>query len=323
MQCGRTEFILLSAKSNGVMKKTLFYLLFFFTGIATYAQNTPTFNGKQLINLTAIPVWDVAQRPEGWYRIATTTGVSSRANASFELRDNAHHSTLRFEVGVSFNYGPGSSLTVTSHNYYSVPIFQKLRIITSTTYADSYLEVYVKPIINNGRAIEAYIFNPLSVSDWQLVNWTPGEVPAGYSVTEFDADKLFSVGNIPNKNILAVNRNGYVGIGTDTPRERLSVNGKIRAQELKIEVANWPDYVFERDYQLPTLEQTENHIKEKGHLPGISSAAEVKAEGIEVGEMNAKLLKKIEELTLQMIQLNKTVKVQQIEINQLKKNTKQ
>jgi hypothetical protein len=117
--------------------------------------------------------------------------------------------------------------------------------------------------------------------------------------------------------------NGNVGIGTATPTEKLSVNGKIRAQEIKVENGNWPDYVFEKDYSLPSLEQTEKHIQEKGHLPGIPSAAEVKAEGIEVGDMNAKLLKKIEELTLQMIQLNKTVKVQQIEINQLKKNNKQ
>ncbi|WP_316834533.1 hypothetical protein [Pedobacter nutrimenti] len=290
------------------MKKTLFYLLFFFTGIATYAQNTPTFNGKQLINVTTIPGWDVAQRPPGWYRIAMSTGTSSRANATFELRDNSQHSTLRFEVGSSYNYAIGSSLTVTSHSYYSLPAFLKLRLITSSAYSDSYLEVYVKPNINNNQAFNAYIFNPLSVSDWQLINWTPGEVPSGYNVVEFDVDKLFSVGNIPNSNIFAVNRNGYVGIGTDTPRERLSVNGNIRAKELKIEAANWPDYVFEKDYQLPTLEQTEKHIQEKGHLPGIPSAAEVKAEGIEVGDMNAKLLKKIEELTLYLIELKKEVK---------------
>jgi len=53
------------------MKKTLFYLLFFFTGIATYAQNTPVFNGKQLINVTTVSAWDVAQRQSGWYRTSS------------------------------------------------------------------------------------------------------------------------------------------------------------------------------------------------------------------------------------------------------------
>jgi len=100
---------------------------------------------------------------------------------------------------------------------------------------------------------------------------------------------------------MTILQNGYVGIGTVTPNEKLSVNGKIRAQEIKVETANWPDYVFKKDYQLPTLEETENQIKLNGHLPGIPSAAEVKANGIEVGEMNAKLLRKIEELTLHLI----------------------
>ncbi|TKC56599.1 hypothetical protein FBD94_23080 [Pedobacter hiemivivus] len=97
---------------------------------------------------------------------------------------------------------------------------------------------------------------------------------------------------------------GNVGIGTPTPREKLSVNGKIRAQEVKVENINWPDYVFTKFYRLPELEETAKHIKEKGHLPGIPSAEEVKNNGIDLGEMNAKLLQKIEELTLHLIKLN-------------------
>ncbi|MNY14409.1 hypothetical protein D3C86_1475850 [compost metagenome] len=102
--------------------------------------------------------------------------------------------------------------------------------------------------------------------------------------------------------------NGNVGIGTSLPSERLAVNGNIRAREIKVENGNWPDYVFARDYQLPTLQEMEKHIKDKGHLPGIPSASEVKANGIDLGEMNAKLLQKIEELTLYIIDLEKRVK---------------
>eukprot|EP01133_Synstelium_polycarpum_P010059 gene10059-11734_t len=122
-----------------------------------------------------------------------------------------------------------------------------------------------------------------------------------------------------------INSSDNVGIGTTSPKEKLSVNGKIRAQEIKVETAGWPDYVFEESYKLPVLAETEKHIKEKGHLPGIPSAAEVKANGVELGEMSAKLLQKIEELTLYIIQQNKRqveqdVKIlaQQKEINQLK-----
>ncbi|TKC56600.1 hypothetical protein FBD94_23085 [Pedobacter hiemivivus] len=98
---------------------------------------------------------------------------------------------------------------------------------------------------------------------------------------------------------------GNVGIGTTLPTEKLSVKGKIRAQEVKVENINWPDYVFAKSYRLPTLQETEKHIREKGHLPGIPSAGEVKANGIDVGEMNAKLLQKIEELTLHLIDMKK------------------
>jgi hypothetical protein len=104
---------------------------------------------------------------------------------------------------------------------------------------------------------------------------------------------------------LRINNAGNIGIGTETPREKLSVNGKIRAQEIKVEATNWPDYVFAKDYSIPTLAETEKHISEKGHLPGIPSAEEVKNNGIDLGEMNAKLLQKIEELTLHLIEKDK------------------
>jgi hypothetical protein len=102
---------------------------------------------------------------------------------------------------------------------------------------------------------------------------------------------------------------GNIGIGTAAPTEKLSVNGKIRAQEIKVEASPWPDYVFNKSYSLPTLLETEQHIKEKGHLPGIPSAAEVKANGIDLGEMNAKLLQKIEELTLHLIEKDKEIQL--------------
>jgi len=113
-----------------------------------------------------------------------------------------------------------------------------------------------------------------------------------------DPEKGYSFNSIGTANC-------NVGIGTDSPKERLSVNGNIRAHEIKVETEHWPDYVFQKDYKLPTLEETERHIKDSGHLPGIPSASDVKSNGIELGGMNAWLLKKIEELTLYLIDLKK------------------
>lgn len=92
--------------------------------------------------------------------------------------------------------------------------------------------------------------------------------------------------------------------GTDV--YSLSVNGAIRADRVRV-YTTWADYVFEEDYKLPTLEEVEKHIEEKGHLIDIPSAAEVEEKGIELGEMNKLLLQKIEELTLYTIELNKQV----------------
>ncbi len=105
--------------------------------------------------------------------------------------------------------------------------------------------------------------------------------------------------------------NSYVSIGTTSYNDngdlyKLTVNGKMRAHAVKV-YTDWADYVFEKDYKLPTLKEVEQHIQEKGHLIDIPSAKEVEENGIELGEMNKLLLQKIEELTLYTIQLKKEI----------------
>ncbi|WP_412465582.1 hypothetical protein [Pedobacter sp. KLB.chiD] len=112
---------------------------------------------------------------------------------------------------------------------------------------------------------------------------------------------------------------GNVGIGTDLPSERLVVNGKIKANEIRVDGQGAPDYVFEKEYKLGTLNELENYIKKNKHLPEIPSAAEFERDGMAIGEMNKLLLKKIEELTLHLIQKDKALIVQQNDINILKK----
>ncbi|MDN3588113.1 hypothetical protein QWY86_15625 [Pedobacter aquatilis] len=108
---------------------------------------------------------------------------------------------------------------------------------------------------------------------------------------------------------------GNVGIGTESPMEKLSVNGKIRAHEIKVELQNWPDYVFQLDYKPKSLEELHRYIKANKHLPEIPSAEEVAINGVDLGEMNKLLLKKIEELTLHLIEKDRQLLREQ-ELNQ-------
>jgi hypothetical protein len=106
---------------------------------------------------------------------------------------------------------------------------------------------------------------------------------------------------------------GNIAMGTTfATGYKLSVSGKVICTELRVnQVADWPDYVFQKDYQLMPVTQLESFIGEYGHLPNIPPAAEISKSGIEVGEMQRRMMEKIEELSLYVIQLKK-------EIDQLK-----
>lgn len=108
---------------------------------------------------------------------------------------------------------------------------------------------------------------------------------------------------------------GNVGIGTTTPDAKLAVNGTIRAKEVNVTTSNWPDYVLTSTYKLRPLDSLFVDIKTNGHLSGIPTAAEVKANGQNLGEMNKKLLKKVEELTLYILQMNQEISQLKAKIN--------
>jgi len=114
-----------------------------------------------------------------------------------------------------------------------------------------------------------------------------------------------------------------VGIGTpltSNPQNyKLAVNGFIGAKEVYVENTSttWPDYVFSNDYNLPSLNDVEKFVNQNKHLPDVPSAAEVAEKGQAVGEMNAVLLKKVEELTLYIIEQNKRMDEQQRKIQEL------
>lgn len=112
--------------------------------------------------------------------------------------------------------------------------------------------------------------------------------------------------------------NGNLGIGTISPKAKLAVEGNILAKEIKVtnNIAV-PDYVFEVDYKLTSLSEIETYVKEHKHLPEIPSAKDIEESGLDLGEMNLLLLKKVEELTLHLIENEKKMDVLEKRLNEV------
>lgn len=108
---------------------------------------------------------------------------------------------------------------------------------------------------------------------------------------------------------MRITRYGNVGIGTSAPDAKLTVKGDIHTKEVRVDMAGAVagDYVFEKEYELLSLSELERYIIANKHLPEIPSAKQMDEVGLNLKEMNLLLLKKVEELTLHLIEMNKRV----------------
>lgn len=158
---------------------------------------------------------------------------------------------------------------------------------------------------------------------WMADSWSSGGRTLWQS--GFGGIKFFTAGQFR----MSIHASGNVGIGTEAPTHKLDVNGNVKgnnfyangtvfANEVKVETTKWSDFVFDKDYKLRSLEEVKAHIEEYKHLPDVPSEKQVLEEGINVAEMQAKLLQKIEELTLYLIQQDAKNKELEQEVKQLK-----
>ncbi|MBN2612909.1 MAG: hypothetical protein JXB00_15240 [Bacteroidales bacterium] len=166
------------------------------------------------------------------------------------------------------------------------------------------LDVNGNASFGNGTTSKAYIRGNSNFSNAIIPDYTwwgndqtglfhPTLDVIGFSVAGFEAMRITNSG---------------IAIGTtDLGDGKLAVNGKILATEVEVKVYPWSDYVFTSEYKLRTLEEVSAFISQNGHLPEVPSAKEVEENGVNLGEMNAILLKKIEELTLYVIEQNKQI----------------
>jgi hypothetical protein len=176
--------------------------------------------------------------------------------------------------------------------------------------------------------------------------YTANEVAFGGAIFPTDTSLVIWSNSGSNNYLVLQPSWGNTGVGTYTPNAKLHVNGttgilvggnsarvatgysvsvdgKLIAEEVKVQLStSWPDYVFADDYQLMPLEELQKSIQQNKHLPNIPSAAEVTAaNGIDVGEMNRKLVEKVEELTLYILELNKKNKTLEERLRKLEQNS--
>lgn len=133
-----------------------------------------------------------------------------------------------------------------------------------------------------------------------------------YSMGVMSGARLDLLKILNGTTVMCTNENGEslgnLAIGTtDAKGYKLAVAGKIISEEVVVKLqSNWPDYVFEDDYKLPSLTEVALYVKKNKHLPDMPSAGEVESDGVKLSEMNRLLLKKVEELTLYLIELQQS-----------------
>lgn len=270
-----------------------------------YDMGLGTNSGDELFALnikrnTGLSSWDANSYPTGRlsasYVVSDTKGLFVGSRTSSTQTDMYRNSTniLTASLGTgNSTFTSGKSIYIGGFNEYSNSAPYNITNIYYGTAECSFASIgdglTATEVAALSQIVQSYRTNLTPTGAISTSQWTP----SGNNI-------YYNAGN--------------VGIGTSNPTEILSVKGTVLATKVKVSAItnsiDWPDYVFDKKYKLPSLKEIEKYIKLNNHLPNVPSAKEVKKNGIDLGDNQALFLKKIEELTLLMIEQNKKIDIQ-------------
>lgn len=228
--------------------------------------------------------------------------------------ENPNDSGLRFTNLTSAFVPPSSSTKFLTVNASGVVVLQNLPAGPSGTV--SIADGINTTVTGTGVSPTPYVINATNIYT------DDGRLTGNRTVLMNNNRLMFNTatdGRIYIGNTLDVNNN--LNFPTSTGNYKLYVEGGILTEKVKValrDTNNWADHVFAPDYKLKPLNEVETYIKENKHLPGISSANELMKEGLDLADMQAKQMEKIEELTLYAIEQNKQIEKQNKDIEELK-----
>lgn len=208
-------------------------------------------------------------------------------------------------------------------------------IFTTVSFAQDELtttKLTINKSINGGELLKfnterPWVFKTIGTGPATTLRLNTISNGKNFEITNLDGTSktaIFHVNDdLESAKVSLVPYGGRVGIGTTDPKAKLSVNGIIISSEIVVlaDISQYPDFVFSDDYKLRSLKEVEEYIENNSHLPDIPEADDVK-EGIALGEMNNKLLQKIEELTLYTIEQEKKIEKLEKLVGQLINQTK-